>query len=99
MHIEQYVVGTGGTKLDDPLEAFLPPRAGGYPIQEVVEVINRKMKPSEDGVMYLLKDEIRAYGYLRVTLAETPLFEFVKVVPTGGRRTRRKRARKRTRKR
>ena len=100
MHIEQYIVGTGGTRLDDPLEAFLPKRDGGYPIQEVVEAINPKtMIPSEDGSRYLLKDEINTYGYLRVTLDETPRFEFVKVVPTGGRRTRRKRARKRTRKR
>ena len=92
MHVEQYIVGTGGTKLDDPLTDYLPADGG---LTEVIKTINPIQ--TDDGSAYVIKYEIKAYGYLRVTLADAPIFEFVQVSLSGG--TRRKRARKRTRKR
>ena len=82
MRIQQYIVGTGGTKLDPPLTIYPKP----------VDVIE-----TDDHSQYVLKEEINEYGYLRVTLGPSIVFEFVRVAKKGGTRRRRRRTRTRRR--
>jgi hypothetical protein len=85
MQIKQYIVGTGGTKLDAPLDR---------------DMGTIMMSDTEYPTEYQFQKEINAYGYLMCTLISTPVFEFVMVAgPTGGyrKRTRRKRTRRKRR--
>jgi len=90
MKIEQYIVGTGGTKLDPPL--------GEVDLEKPIQY------KGEVNATYTFGDDIHQHGFLIGTITpEVPLFKFVGVdtVNTGGRarKTRRKRTRKTRRKR
>jgi len=72
MKIQQYIVGTGGTKLDDSI-----------PVDKYEEYDIQKSEFMENGIIYKFEEEKAQYGFLEcVNTASGPSFEFINAEDT-----------------
>ena len=72
MEIQQYIVGTGGTKLDDSI-----------PVEELNKYIETNGVSIEKGIQYMFEEEKAQYGFLEcVNTASGPSFTFINAEDT-----------------
>jgi hypothetical protein len=79
MVINQYIVGTGGTELDDQIPE---------------ESVHKIFKRDRDNANYIITESIHDFGFLECVIDENPKFTFIPVantVATGGRKKRKTR--------
>lgn len=72
MEIQQYIVGTGGTKLDNEI-----------PVEELNKYIEANPVSIKKGIQYMFEEEKAQYGFLEcVNTASGPSFEFINAEDT-----------------
>ena len=72
MEIQQYIVGTGGTKLDDSI-----------PVEELNKYIEANPVSIKNGIQYVFEEEKAQYGFLEcVNTASGPSFTFINAEDT-----------------
>ena len=79
MVINQYIVGTGGTELDDKIPE---------------DSLSKTHERTRDNSKYTISESIRDFGFLDCVIGEVPKFTFIPVsdaVPAGGKRKRKTR--------
>jgi hypothetical protein len=72
MEIQQYIVGTGGTKLDNEI-----------PVEELNKYIEANPVSIKNGIQYVFEEEKAQYGFLEcVNTASGPSFTFINAEDT-----------------
>jgi len=70
MIINQYIVGTGGTELDNPIPLDKIKYANGIPIKYNRQIGDKTME-------YMVTDCIQDFGFLECIMSEKPSFTFI----------------------